>query len=92
LLKDAVFRSCQPSERVGKEAIVVYIDDAHVGQHRQAFHDAAKRFGQVHQSNSFSVSSPGMGPKGFEMLIWVHGDERTYSVVVQITGDLSSRF
>ncbi len=63
------------------------INDAGAGEHRRAFHNAAHRFWQMHQSESFFVASQGMGLEGFSMLVREYSQEKASSLVMQITAD-----
>ena len=66
---------------------MLYIDDVSAGEHRQAFHSAAQRFWQMHQSEKIYVWANGMAPGGLRMGIRAHEDKRPRSLVVLIGDD-----
>lgn len=66
---------------------MLYIDDARAGEHRQAFHNAARRFWEMHRSESLYVWANGPGPDGFRVGIRSHGDKLPGSLAIRLSED-----
>jgi len=63
---------------------MLYIDDGKAGEHRAAFHNAAKRFLRMHGGESFYLVAFGkVGPRSFEMSARSHRDRQDTLLVVE---------
>jgi hypothetical protein len=63
------------------------IDGSRAGEHRQAFHGAAKRFWRMYQSESFSMWANGIVPEGLRMSVQAYGQEEPDQFIVRLGSD-----